>query len=65
MGRVLWKMDRRHPVYGEEGAELCVNEENELLVVAYDTEEQSSSTLTREDATGLRDALTAWLGEPQ
>jgi hypothetical protein len=60
MGTVLWRMNRSHPVYGEEGAELCVNEADELLLVV-DNGDEAASTLTRQEAAALRDALTAWL----
>jgi hypothetical protein len=62
-GSVLWKIDRDHPTYGFESVELCVNLADELLVVVATSDDEAASTLTRDEATDLRDALTAYLTE--
>jgi hypothetical protein len=61
-GRVLWEVEHTHPSYGYESASLVVNLADELLIVVAECEE-AASTLTRDDARGLRDALTAYLDE--
>jgi hypothetical protein len=64
LGVVLWTMDRRHPEYGAEGAELCVNLAGELLLVVRADTDDAASTIARDEAMGLRDALDRWLAPP-
>ncbi len=61
-GRVLWKVERDHRVYGYERAALVVNLASELLLVAEGVNDETAATLTGDDARGLRDALTEHLG---
>jgi hypothetical protein len=64
-GTVLWKTERTHTTYGYEAVELCINLADELLIIVADedADRDAASTLTRQDATALRDALTAYLTE--
>lgn len=67
-GTVLWTAERPAPERTLTGDAvqvmgLCVNLAGELVLGVYDGHEEAAGSLTRDEATGLRDALTRYLDQ--